>query len=102
MTVNCRGCTSLISAPSSGALCSRCKWSDSLTEEDVDRVTGRQRKKCRATRGSGFFGTRADELALERLSLELLEDEGRQAYDEVDGLFTRGRARADGQRWIMN
>jgi hypothetical protein len=73
-----------------------------LADEDVDKLTGRKRKSCRVTRGAGFFGTRADELALERLSLDFLDDEGRQGFDEVDGLFSRGRGRADGQRWVMN
>jgi hypothetical protein len=102
MTVNCRGCTSLISAPKKGALCSRCAWSEKLADEDVDRLTGRKRKACRATRGAGFFGTRAEELALERLSLDLIDDEAGQGIDDVDGIFSRGKNRADGQRWIMN
>lgn len=102
MTVNCRGCTSLISAPKKGALCSRCFWSENVSDEEIDRLTGRDRKKCRVTRGAGFFGTRAEELALERLSLDFLEEDGRQAYDDAEGLFTRGYGRADGQRWVMN
>lgn len=42
---------------------------ENLTEDDIGRLTGEPE-----TRGCGEFGDREQELALESLSLELIED----------------------------